>query len=112
MHHQNDFYFQTKEPEKIDGCVCIGVLIFILAILTGVTLLILWGIDEIFGIRANNEKLRLQEIHEHEEMLLEQQLIKKIYANQRLQMFESDGLQIKPFAQEILKLIGNLMISI
>ena len=109
MHHQNDLYFQTKEPEKgCNGCVCIGVLIF-LAILIGVYLLIFWGIDEMFGISANDEKLRLQKIHEHEEMLLEQQLIKKIYANQRLQMFDSDGLQIKPFAQEILKLIGKLI---
>ena len=102
-------YFQTKEPEKdCNACVCIGVLIFF-AIFTGVYLLIFWGIDEIFGISANDEKVRLQKIHEHEEMLLEQQLIKKIYANQRLQLFDSDGLQIKPFAQEILKFIGKLI---
>ena len=112
MRYQYGLYFQIKEPEKdCDACCCIGVLIF-LVIFTGFVLLVTWGIDEIFGISANDERLRLQKLHEHEEMLLEQQLIKKIYANQRLQMFESDGLQIKPFAQEILKLIGNLIILI
>ena len=65
-------------------------------------------LDEKIG-KPNRERKRLEEQHERNEILLERQLIKKIYANQRLELFESDGLQIKPFAQEILKLIGKLI---
>ena len=65
-------YFQNKEPEKNCGiCGCVSISIF-LAIIFGSVYLVSWGIDEITGVTANRERLRLQELHEHEEKLLEQ----------------------------------------
>ena len=103
-------YFQSTKAEaeaELGLCDCLQVL-GIVAIILGAIALMIWGIDENFA-KPNRERIRLQEKHELEEKLLEQQLIKRIYANQRLQLFDTDGLQIKPFAQEILKLIGKLL---
>ena len=51
------------------------------------------------------EKLKLTEENER---LRDREILRSIYANQRLQTLENNGLQIEPFAQEILKLIGEL----
>ena len=38
---------------------------------------------------------------------LDRQILRQIYANQKLHLFGKDELQIKSFAQNILKLIGK-----
>ena len=62
--------------------------------------------------KPRNDELRLQKeklkLKEENERLRDREILRSIYANQRLQMLEKDGLQAKPFAQEILKLIGEL----
>ena len=101
-------YFQSKKAEE-NAISWYRLKRFITyAIILGAIALIFWVLDEKIG-KPNRERKRLEEQHERNEILLERQLIKKIYANQRLELFESDGLQIKPFAQEILKLIGKLI---
>ena len=105
---QIDLYFQSKKAEERPTVCDWLIAIIIVAIIVGAFALMIWGLDENYG-KPNRERNRLQKLHEREEELLERQLIKKIYANQRLQLFDSDGLQIKPFAQEILKFIGKLI---
>ena len=51
------------------------------------------------------EKLKLAEENER---LLDREILRSIYAQQKFPLFNNDGLQIKPFAQGILKQIGKL----
>ena len=66
----------------------------------------------IFVEKPKNDELRLQKeklkLKEENERLRDREILRSIYANQRLQMYEKDGLQNEPFAQQILKLIGEL----
>ena len=59
-------------------------------------------------IRSNAprvERERLQKLHEEEEKLLNQQLVKQIYA--KIQSWDNDGLEVESFAQQILRQIGK-----
>ena len=62
----------------------------------------------IFGSLSSNRwhQLKLMEKHER---LLDREILRSIYAQQKFPLFNNDGLQIKPFAQGILKQIGELI---
>merc|ERR1719323_2305326 len=61
-------------------------------------------IEEKEQLRAEQERERL-ELMEENERLRDREILRQMYANQKLQMFGKDDLQIKSFAQEILKTI-------
>ena len=50
---------------------------------------------------------QLKELEENER-LLDREILRSIYATQKLTLFDNDGLKIKPFAQGILKQISEL----
>ena len=50
---------------------------------------------------------QLKELEENER-LLDREILRSIYATQKLTLFDKDGLRIKPFAQGILKQISEL----
>ena len=50
---------------------------------------------------------KLKELEENER-LLDREILRSIYATQKLTLFDKDGLRIKPFAQGILKQISEL----
>ena len=50
---------------------------------------------------------QLKELEENER-LLDREILRSIYATQKLTLFDKDGLRIKPFAQGILKQISKL----
>ena len=49
---------------------------------------------------------QLKELEENER-LLDREILRSIYATQKLTLFDRDGLRIKPFAQGILKQISK-----
>ena len=57
-------------------------------------------------LRAEQERAKL-ELMEENERLHDREILRQMYVNQKLQMFGKDDLQIKSFAQEILKTISK-----
>ena len=88
-----DFYFQTTQAEKpskgTKTCTMVGVVIFL-------TLLFTIGFCiGYFGHAPQREED------------LDRQILRQIYANQKLHLFGKDELQMKLFAEEIIELIGK-----
>ena len=66
---------------------------------------ITYGFEPSREQKLKREKLKLAEENER---LLDREILRSIYAQQKFPLFNKDGLQIKPFAQGILKQIGKL----
>ena len=58
-------------------------------------------------VEREPKRKQLKELEENER-LLDREILRSIYATQKLTLFNDDGLRIKPFAQGILKQIGKL----
>ena len=96
------------------GCITFTILIFVAmiagAIYFGLTMRQANLIEENEQLRAEQERAKL-ELMEENERLRDREILRQMYANQKLQMFGKDDLQIKLFAQEILKTISKFFIS-
>ena len=92
------------------GCITFTILIFVAmiagAIYFGLTMRQANLIEENEQLRAEQERAKL-ELMEENERLHDREILRQMYANQKLQMFGKDDLQIKLFAQEILKTISK-----
>ena len=58
-------------------------------------------------VEREPKRKQLKELEENER-LLDREILRSIYATQKLTLFNDDGLRIKPFAQGILKQISKL----
>ena len=58
-------------------------------------------------VEREPKRKQLKELEENER-LLDREILRSIYATQKLTLFDKDGLRIKPFAQGILKQISEL----
>ena len=100
--------FQIKKSKSNERKISLSEIIIIISlgfIIASWVYMIFWVLVEKPKEDDLKEKLKLTEENER---LRDREILRSIYANQRLQTLENNGLQIEPFAQEILKLIGEL----
>ena len=100
--------FQIKKAKSNERKISLSEIIIIISlgfIIASWMYMIFWVLVEKPKEDDLKEKLKLTEENER---LRDREILRSIYANQKLQMFDNDGSQAKPFAQEILKLIGEL----
>ena len=100
---------EKDSSEKKKDCVVMIVgsiaFFFIITAVIVFAAAITYGFEPSKEQKLKREKLKLAEENER---LLDREILRSIYAQQKFPLFNNDGLQIKPFAQGILKQIGKL----
>ena len=102
---------KSEEKDSSEKTNCAVIIVGSVAFFFIITAVIVFAAAITYGFEPSKEqKLKREKLKlaEENERLLDREILRSIYAQQKFPLFNNDGLQIKPFAQGILKQIGKL----